>query len=177
MIAIRRALPPDAPSIARVHVEAWRQSYRGLIPDDYLDRLDILARTRRHAERLAVERDEATFVAEAPDGVVGFAICGGGRGAPGTGWGEVHALYLLERAKGRGAGRRLMASCSRWLADRRLLPFQVWVLTANFRAIGFYRHLGGRAVADKLERFGAATLPETAFAFDGPIPPEGAPRS
>ncbi len=172
MITIRRASAGDAGGIAAVHVEAWRETYRGLIPDAYLDRLDVLSRTRRQADRLLSEREEATFVAESAGGIVGFAICGRGRGGPDPRWGEVQALYLLDRAKGRGGGRRLMASCSRWLEERGRLPFLVWVLTANFRAIGFYRHLGGRPAAGKLERFGTALLPETALVFDAPIAAE-----
>lgn len=30
---IREALPKDATSIARVHVDAWRATYRGIVPD------------------------------------------------------------------------------------------------------------------------------------------------
>lgn len=169
MIQVRRAVATDAAGIAYVHVESWRETYRGLVPDDYLDRLSVITRTRAHADRLAGEKAEATFVAETRDGIVGFAIAGLARGAPGPNWGEVQAIYLLDSMKRRGVGRLLMAACSDWLVAQERLPFMVWVLTANFRATGFYQHLGGRPVAHKIERFASALLPETAFGFETPI--------
>ncbi|HNI60392.1 MAG TPA: GNAT family N-acetyltransferase, partial [Pseudomonadota bacterium] len=33
---VRPAGPDDAEAIARVHVETWRATYRGLVPDHYL---------------------------------------------------------------------------------------------------------------------------------------------
>jgi hypothetical protein len=34
---VRRAKPGDAPDMARVHVDTWRETYRGLMNDDVLD--------------------------------------------------------------------------------------------------------------------------------------------
>ena len=38
---IRAATPKDARPVAEVHVTSWRHTYRGLVPDDYLDRLSV----------------------------------------------------------------------------------------------------------------------------------------
>ena len=46
LVQIRRALPSDAPGIARVHVESWRSTYVGIVPDDYLASLDCRERER-----------------------------------------------------------------------------------------------------------------------------------
>ena len=35
-VAIRRAQAGDAEAIARIHVETWRATYAGLLPDRYL---------------------------------------------------------------------------------------------------------------------------------------------
>jgi GNAT superfamily N-acetyltransferase len=173
---IRRAILADAPAIARIHVQSWQETYRGLVPDEYLDRMTVTQRERGHERSLAYEDGTATFLALDPTPAggavpVGFALCGRARGAPGWNWGEIFALYLLDRAKGRGHGRALMAASSAWFAERGMSPFMLWALTANFRATGFYRHLGGEAYADRLERFGGAVLAESAFRFDRPILP------
>ncbi len=34
---IRPARPADIPTMARVYVETWRATYRGILPDAYLD--------------------------------------------------------------------------------------------------------------------------------------------
>lgn len=42
---IRKARLKDAEGIARVHVDSWRTTYRGIIPDDYLNGLSYEQRT------------------------------------------------------------------------------------------------------------------------------------
>lgn len=167
---IRRAAVADAAAIAAIHVQAWQESYRGLIPDDYLNRLGVGERTRSHARWLEKEGQGASFLALDDGRPVGFVQCGRARGAPHPGWGEVYALYLLDEAKGLGHGRALMVAAADHLAERDLMPFLLWVLTANFRAFGFYRHLGGAVFAEKMERFGGAMLAESGFRFEGRIP-------
>jgi len=41
---IHLATPDDALPLARLHVAAWRAAYRGLVPDEFLDGLDVDAR-------------------------------------------------------------------------------------------------------------------------------------
>jgi len=41
VIAVRRARPADAAAIGAVHVAAWRSTYPGILPDQYLSRLSV----------------------------------------------------------------------------------------------------------------------------------------
>jgi hypothetical protein len=43
-LVIREAAPADAPGIARVHVDTWRTTYQGIVPDQFLARLSYEAR-------------------------------------------------------------------------------------------------------------------------------------
>ncbi|HEX2931720.1 MAG TPA: GNAT family N-acetyltransferase, partial [Candidatus Binatia bacterium] len=38
---VRKAKQGDVPSIAGVHVTAWQACYRGIMPDEFLDRLSV----------------------------------------------------------------------------------------------------------------------------------------
>jgi hypothetical protein len=53
-MVIREAELSDAAAIARVHVDTWRSTYRGVIANDYLERLSYeraeLARETRLAD-------------------------------------------------------------------------------------------------------------------------------
>ena len=40
-VIVRRALVADARAIAQVRVDAWRTTYRGMIPDAYLDGMKV----------------------------------------------------------------------------------------------------------------------------------------
>jgi hypothetical protein len=39
VMIIRDASPADAAAIARVRVDAWRETYRGIVPEAFLDGL------------------------------------------------------------------------------------------------------------------------------------------
>ena len=41
MLTVRAAEVDDAQAIARVHVDAWQATYTGIIPQPYLDQLNV----------------------------------------------------------------------------------------------------------------------------------------
>jgi hypothetical protein len=48
-VNVRRARLQDAAAIARVHVDAWRSTYRGIVPDEHLDGMSY-ERSKRNWE-------------------------------------------------------------------------------------------------------------------------------
>jgi pyridoxine 4-dehydrogenase len=140
---IRPATPEDAGAIASVHVRAWQAAYQGLMPQDYLDRLDVGARTATWREILAAPSD--VFVAEAADrtilGFIGLSPSRDGDRDPAA-TGELQAIYLAPEAWGRGTGRQLMATAIARLASRGFSRAALWVLETNVRARRFYEAAG-----------------------------------
>ena len=89
-------------------MQAWRESYRELIPQATLDALSVEKRAAQWRHTLG-NPDRTTFVAEDGSAVCGF-VSGGGILWSGLSTGsEVSALYLLDAVKRRGVG----AHCSR----------------------------------------------------------------
>ena len=80
-LLVRRAEPQDAPAVARVHVASWRQAYRGLLPQEYLDSLSVEARTMTWAKAFSQLPDQTstTLVGELGGQIVGFACVGPSR--------------------------------------------------------------------------------------------------
>src|SRR5690606_1872462 len=75
-VIVRKALPADASGIARVHVDSWRTTYRGIIPDSVLDNLSVEKRENHWKQDLRQGKNW-TFVAENTEGeIVGFACSG-----------------------------------------------------------------------------------------------------
>ena len=73
--AIRPALLADAAAIAEVHVQAWRETYRGLMPDAVLAGLSVEKRVRAWSEMLAAGPQAPTIlVVEDAGRIVGFEI-------------------------------------------------------------------------------------------------------
>ena len=58
-ILIRPATQSDAPAIATVHVDSWRTSYEGIVPQEILSGLS-------HSERLALWDDILTEAPKSP---------------------------------------------------------------------------------------------------------------
>ncbi|WP_420888619.1 GNAT family N-acetyltransferase [Chromobacterium amazonense] len=111
MLSLRPAQSDDIPLIAALHAQSWRASYRGILPDAYLDE-------RAEDDRLAVWR--ARFASEKPlwvriacweDEPVGF-VCLLPDEAPELGI-YLDNLHVRGDQQGRGIGRR------RWVAPRR----------------------------------------------------------
>ncbi|MGZ3140964.1 N-acetyltransferase family protein [Lentzea chajnantorensis] len=131
-MTIRKAVVSDAPAVAAVHVDSWRTTYRGHMPDDVLDALSVESRTSMW-ERLIPSG--TVWVALADDEVVGFASVGPSREPDATH--ELYAIYFLESAQGTGLAHPLAAAALEGLPDT-----IVWVLAGNQRARRFYERLG-----------------------------------
>lgn len=144
---IRRALADDALGVATVHVRSWQAAYRGLMPDGYLDQLDV-ERRRAGWESTIAETDwprTGTLVATEANGtVVGFAHIGPAREGDGDPIviGELTTIYLLPEVWGSGVGRRLMAAAVNVLRDAGFAEAILWVFEGNERAQRFYE-IGG----------------------------------
>ena len=70
---IREARLTDAAGIAKVHVDSWRTTYRGIIPDEYLDKLSYEQRTELWKKNIS-EADNYVIVAETDEEeIIGFA--------------------------------------------------------------------------------------------------------
>ena len=145
--AIRPALPSDALAVARVQVAAWRDAYRGIVPQKFLDGMSEDRAAQRWQERFAPGR--FLFVAEGEQGVTGFVSGGPAREGPGGFDGEVYALYVLAAERRRGIGGRLLRRAALALAEGR----------------AFDERHGGRVVAAKEIEIGGADLPEVAYGW------------
>ena len=130
----------EAKGKAYVHCTAWKEAYRGLLSQAFLD-----ARTLGFSEERALRAFRAgvsTLLAKDGEEVVGFADYGPCRDEDRPHAGEVYAIYLLSGYYGRGIGSGLMnAALSRMPGCEEVV---VWVLEGNERAIRFYESFGFR---------------------------------
>lgn len=137
--------PADAEALARVHVTAWRETYRGLLPDAFLARMSEPGHARRFRhELLRPGPHDVTLAALNPYGVFGY-VSGGPSRAGVEGEAEIATLYLLRSAQGRGVGRRLLTDAVRALAAHGAQTLMISVLAQNAPARAFYERLGGLA--------------------------------
>lgn len=143
-VQVRRAEERDIEAVAFVHVESWRSTYRGLVPDDVLDGLSVERRKPVWQQLISTQsRESCVLVLEDNDLVVGFCHCSRSRDGdapPSTA--EVNSIYLLASHWRRGGGSKLLNS---GLEALKLAGFEratLWVLDTNFAAQRFYEGQG-----------------------------------
>jgi ribosomal protein S18 acetylase RimI-like enzyme len=165
-ITIRPARVEDAPSIARVHIDSWRTTYNGIVPDEVLAGLSYEKRERDWRMRLSdPERKNFDFVAEDGQGqIVGFVTGGPLRGDNSTYQSELYAIYLLKEFQGQGLGRRLMLKLVERLAQEAMTSMLLWVLAEN-PARRFYEAMGGQPVKTQPIEIGGVMLEEVAYGW------------
>jgi GNAT superfamily N-acetyltransferase len=137
---VRRATVEDTEAMARVHVQSWRETYRGVMADGVLDDPELLpGRERFWRAALSDPRwaRNRTSVAVVDGTVVGIAMAGPARGEKAAQDVELYVLYLLADHHGSGAGTALLRDVTE--------PEEVvllWVADPNPRAQAFYRKHG-----------------------------------
>ncbi len=161
---VRPAEVSDADAIAAVHVDSWRTTYKGLLPDDFLASLGRAGYDERW-RRTLVEGSSRVYVAEDARRVVGFASAGAERAGEDVYGGELYAIYVLEQAQGRGHGKRLVQAAAQGLRDMGLHDMIVWVLRDNVAARGFYERLGGVYVRSQPITIGSMLLQEVSYGW------------
>ncbi|NEE31049.1 GNAT family N-acetyltransferase, partial [Streptomyces sp. SID7982] len=60
----------DCEAVATIRVRGWQHAYRGLLPQPYLDRMDIAEETGQRRRYFEERGETVNVVAERPDGTV-----------------------------------------------------------------------------------------------------------
>jgi ribosomal protein S18 acetylase RimI-like enzyme len=166
VIRLRPATPADARAIARIHVETWRSTYPGMLPDKTL--IDMTVDGKARSWRVSLTREinaSVVLVAEAEDdGPVGFGSVGRNRSPNLPFAGEVETLYVLPDWQNRGIGRALLTACFDALKRRELVSALIWVLADNPSRF-FYERMGGKRAGERDEALWGATLHEIAYGW------------
>ena len=167
MLTVRAAEVEDATAIARVHVDAWQATYSGIIPQPYLDQLNVQNRTITWVRMLERGGPQAiTLVSEDHDErIVGFVSAGQARTEDPRFSAEITSLYVMPGFQRKGHGLRLFMAAANRLSRRKLKGLLVWVLAEN-NARGFYEALGGRPMTEITRSFAGKPLREVGYGWD-----------
>lgn len=140
-IHIRKAAPADAPLISQIMCASWKQAYKGMIAQSYLDNLPEDHWVEPMGNWLR-EGSHEIAVGEADGTAAGVAAYGPAHDSEWNGWGELTAIYLLPGHIGRGLGRTLMDHALQGLRSMGYDRCVLYVLRENVRAKAFYASAG-----------------------------------
>lgn len=160
---IRKAIESDASDIAKIQVDSWRTTYKGIVCDDYLERLDY--KKREEVWENAVVQNTAFLLMDDEDKTVGFAVGGPERSEEHIGYdGELYAMYLYEENQGEGGGRQLFDRVVADLIERGFESMVIIALEDN-PACRFYEKMGGVVIGKEESEIGGETLTELVFGW------------
>ncbi len=161
---IRNASLEDAAAVAKVQVDSWRTTFKGIVPEDYLE--GLLYDKREPIWKRAVMENNL-YIAEDENGeVIGFSV--GGRERTGnyeTYLGEVYSIFIVKEHQGTGIGRLLVKSVVEDLKKKKLDSMLIWVIEEN-PACRFYEALGGKKIDTREIEIGGKKLSEVAYGWD-----------
>lgn len=127
----------DLFEISNVYECSWKQAYKNIIPQSYLDSIP----GGRWADSIKkAERENLVLLENGK--IIGTAGFGSSRWEKYSGFGEIVSIYLLPEYMGRGYGTALLKKCISELESRGFEGILLWVLEENFRARRFYESRG-----------------------------------
>ncbi len=165
--SVRAAVVSDAYSIALIHVDSWKTTYAGLLPDAYLSSLNVESRERFWTEALTTPtvRSLTFLVCDSKQNVLGF-VSGGEERTRELGYdGELYAIYLPLEQQRQGLGTRLVRRLVTELIALGFRSMLVWVLDEN-PSRKFYEVLGGKRIKEQTIERGGEAFVETAYGWD-----------
>ncbi|UJL47350.1 GNAT family N-acetyltransferase [Virgibacillus sp. NKC19-16] len=161
---IRKATKSDAQHIAKVHVDSWRTTYKGILPDEFLQKLSYDQRTKLWESNVT---EQNVYVAENEEGeIVGFST--GGKKKTGNYdafLGELYAIYIMEEFQGKGIGKMLTQPVIEDLKQFGINSMIVLALEDNPSKY-FYESLGAREIDSMEITIAGVDLNELVYGWD-----------
>ncbi|WP_423921783.1 GNAT family N-acetyltransferase [Frigoribacterium sp. 2-23] len=139
LLVVRSAEAGDVHDVAVFQTETWREAYRGLVPDYYLDAVGVTEREHSWGARIASSSREVV-VARYDERIVG--VVSWSRGDP-THDGddldavELKTLYVDAGLRGSGLGATLLTRVLAAAGNEGGAVY-LWVFERNTRAVAFY---------------------------------------
>src|SRR5215831_6778675 len=164
-LTFRKARPTDAEGVARIYVEAWRDTYPLVLPTRVLAGMTVEGQTARWRNAISIAAREAVYVVENEKGaVLGMTSLGRARDS-GLGYdAEIYTLYVDPVLTGRGIGRALLSGAFVALAERGYTRCVIWAHAKN-PARFFYEAMGGKLIAERTTSMMGSPVPEVAFGW------------
>lgn len=141
---LREGKVEDAEQKGFVHFTSWKETYTGLMPNEYLDNLKL-----ENCINIARKYPQNTLVAIVNDQVVGFSgyLEDSTKNASIKPSSEIMAIYLLNRYQKKGIGYALMQESLKRVTKNNVILF---VLEQNLNAINFYKKIGFEFTGHKI---------------------------
>ncbi|HEX7911081.1 MAG TPA: GNAT family N-acetyltransferase [Paraburkholderia sp.] len=164
-LSLRPATLADAALIASIHSASWQATYRGLLPDAFLDGEVTRERAAYWEARLSAPGGERRMVqiAELAGEPAGFVCV---ERQPESAWGVLlDNLHALPGYQGVGVGTLLMRAAEDWARAQGEAQLYLYVLEGNVPAIGFYERQGWQFAGAEPDYMGGVDITALRYVY------------
>ena len=162
---IRKARLKDAEGIARVHVDSWRTTYKGIIPDDYLNSLSYEQRTELWKNNIGKKGNYVLVAENTEEQVIGFTDAWKRDDNDEENSIDLTSIYLLENYQGMGVGKQLLKTLFEHFNQEGYDKVFVEVLEEN-KTRFFYEYYGASLVKTVEIHIAGAVLKESIYQWE-----------
>ena len=143
-MSVRIGRVEDSRRIAEINVRSWQVSYRGLIPDDFLDSMDPEKRIPFIED--VIQNHHSLVAVDAEGVVVGFVLLGPpfDKESDPSDVIELYSIYVEPDLIGSGLGRTLMNGALDVMRRGSWTRAILWTLKNTHRTSRFYEIAGWR---------------------------------
>lgn len=140
---LRQANLTDAIGIAQVQVNTWQITYLGMIPDAYLQSLNVEEQAKSWVKIYETPvLSTQTIVAEFDGKIVGFVGVGPSQESDEASVGEIYAIYVDPDNQNQGIGFNLLQQGTQFLISEGFQSAILWVLDKNIQTRNWYESNG-----------------------------------
>ena len=160
---IRDCEEKDITGITKVITTSWNETYKGLVPDDYLKNMKNTESERTKNAINRFRNGEKQLVLEIDNNIVGFIRYGKSNDTEFNNCGEIFAFYIINKYHGYGLGRKLFEKAVEKLKEEGFDKMIIACLKGN-PTNKFYEHMGGKYIKDGI--FERLNLKENIYYYD-----------
>ena len=162
---IKRITYEDIDDYMRVNTNAWIESYKEIIDDAFLKKIENEIDTNIKRLKHKFDKEKYRYLLICNGIPVGNTSIGKSRIKDYPTSGEIESLYLLNIAKGKGLGRILLEHDVNVLKQLGYKSMVISCLKDNKQANEFYQHMGGVLTNTRIINIGNQSLEENIYYF------------
>lgn len=133
-MTVRRMVESDGKEIGELYAAAWKEGYKGLLPQKYLDELT--------PDKIHRVIDDGSFVVLDGERIAAHCHARTADEPEWRGWGEIHTMYTHPDYWRKGYGTAVFKRAEEWLYECGFDNVYLYVLEGNERAERFYKAQG-----------------------------------
>ena len=151
----------DIEEVAKIIVDDWKIAYKGIIDNEYLEKLIYKDKAKRIKEKYLKQK---ALVYVENDKIKGYCRFGENRDNEKE-YGEIYALYIKSGEKNNGIGKKLSKKAMKILTERVYKEAVIWCLKENKNARIFYEKIGGKLFKERKIPIGDKEYDEVCYKY------------